>query len=210
MACGALVRELRAVTAAWNTDLLDVHYLPAPLHNRPDEIVPALQTAIDERLSRDHSRILLGYADCGTGGLLDAAIDEWRRDGLAVERLPGSHCYEFFTGATDFAELHAADLGTFFLTDYLARHFDQIIWKTFKLDRHPELIEMMFGNYNRVVYLAQTDDAELRAELSDRARSAADLLGLGFDVQPTGLAPFDDALTAIFNPTPVTLNGIER
>lgn len=210
LACGALVRELRAVTASWNTDFLDVHYLPAPLHNRPDEIVPALQAAINERLSDNHDRILLGYADCGTGGLLDVAMDNWRRDGLAVERLPGSHCYEFFAGATDFAELHAAELGTFFLTDYLARHFDQIIWRTFKLDRHPELIEMMFGNYRRVVYLAQTDDPDQREELTERARSAADLLGLGFEVRATGLAPFHDALTSILNPTPVTLHGIER
>ncbi len=198
------MREIRAVVATWDADglgrdVLDVHYLPAPLHNRPDEIVPALQAAIDERLTPHHDRILLGYADCGTGGLLDVAMDRWRTNDLAVERLPGSHCYEFFTGTEAFTTLHEAELGTFFLTDYLARHFDQIIWRTFKLDRHPELIEMMFGNYRRLVYLAQTNDPNQLTELTDHARAAADLLGLEFEVRATGLAPFGEALVAISN-----------
>lgn len=199
MACGALVRELRAVTATWNVDLLDVHYLPAPLHNRPDEIVPALKAALDERLTDAHDRVLLGYADCGTGGLLDVAMDEWRSDELEVERLPGAHCYEFFTGADAFTELHEAELGTFFLTDYLARHFEQIIWRTFKLDQHPELIAMLFAHYRRVVYLAQTDDPAQLAELTNRAKAAADQLGLEFELRETGLGPLRDAL--------VTING---
>ncbi len=210
MACGALVRELRAVTNTWDTNLLDVHYLPAPLHNHPDQIVPALKDSIDERLTGDHERILLGYADCGTGGHLDAAIAEWRAAGLDVDRLPGSHCYEFFTGTAEFAELHAAELGTFFLTDYLARHFDQIIWRAFKLDRHPELIEMMFGHYRRVVFLAQTNDEAQQAELTERAQVAADQLGLDFEVRATGLTPFSDALVSIADPTPVALHKVER
>ncbi len=198
IACGALVREIRSLTPSWDpTGRLDVHYLPAPLHNRPEQIVPALRESIDAHLTEAHDRVLIGYADCGTGGLLDAAISDMVADGLDVERIPGAHCYEFFTGSIDFAELHEAELGTFFLTDYLARHFDQLIWKTFKLDKHPELIGMMFAHYKRVVYLAQTSDPEQLAALTEKGRDAASQLGLEFEVRHTGLDPFHDVVVEI-------------
>ncbi len=196
--CGALVRELRAVLPA---DNLQVTYLPAPLHNRPDQIVPAIQEALNARSASDH--VFIAYGDCGTGGALDAAIDEWRLDGRSVERLPGDHCYEFFTGSAAFTELHEAELGTFFLTDYLARHFDLLIWQGLGLAEHPELLPLYFGNYTRLVLLSQSADAAVLAILEPLARSAADRLGLRFEHRPTGLGPFQRAVdVALFHSSP--------
>ena len=41
---------------------------------------------------------------------------------------------------------------------------------------------MMFGNYEKIVYLAQTDDPALEA----KARAAAQRLGLAFEMRKTG------------------------
>lgn len=208
--CGALVRELRAVLPRQ----AKVTYLPAPLHNRPDKIVPAIQEALDAGEIDDH--ILLAYGDCGTGGALDAAISEWRQEGRSVERLPGDHCYEFFTGSAEFAELHGAELGTFFLTDYLARHFDLLIWQGLGLAKHPELLPMYFGNYTRLVLLSQSDDPDTLSTLEAMAHSAAEQLGLVFEHRPTGLEPFQRAVSVAFPgvalsdptmPNPTILNG---
>lgn len=184
LACGALVRELRVVLDQEGlTDRIDVEYLPAPLHNRPERIVPA----IEEKLADvDPERpVFLGYADCGTGGALDAWIAS---SGRTVSRLPGAHCYEFFAGTDRFAELHAAEIGTFFLTDFLARNFDALVWQGLRIDRHPELLDLYFGNYRRVVLLSQTDDPAVL----DAGRAAADRLGLEFVHEHTGLATFTD------------------
>lgn len=182
LACGALVRELRAVLAASGlADQVEVAFLPAPLHNRPERIV----AAIDDRLAEvePDRPVVLGYADCGTGGLLDAYIE---RSAHSISRLPGAHCYEFFAGADRFAALHEAELGTLYLTDYLAKHFDALLWQGLGLDRHPELRDMLFGNYRRVVLLAQSGDAAVEAAAS----AAADRLGLDFEVEHTGLDSF--------------------
>lgn len=182
LACGALVRELRAVLAASGlADQVEVAFLPAPLHNRPERIV----AAIDDRLAEIEPErpVVLGYADCGTGGLLDAYIE---RSARSISRLPGAHCYEFFAGADRFATLHEAELGTLYLTDYLAKHFDALLWQGLGLDRHPELRDMLFGNYRRVVLLAQSGDPAVEAAAS----AAADRLGLDFEVEHTGLDPF--------------------
>ncbi len=179
LACGALVRELRAVLDHDGmAGAVDVEFLPAPLHNRPERIVPA----IEERLAREpiDRPVLLGYADCGTGGTLDAFLTTTDRP---VTRLPGAHCYEFFAGADRFAELHEEELGTFYLTDFLAKHFDALIWSGLGLDRHPELRDAYFGSYRRVVLLAQGDDPAVVGA----ARSAAERLGLEFTVEQTGL-----------------------
>jgi hypothetical protein len=182
LACGALVRELRAVLAASDlVDLVEVDYLPAPLHNRPERIVPAIEARLAD-VDPDRP-VVLGYADCGTGGLLDAYIDASPR---TISRLPGAHCYEFFAGSDRFAELHEAELGTLYLTDYLAKHFDALLWQGLGLDRHPELRDLMFGNYRRVVLLAQSGDPAVEVA----ARAAAERLGLAFEVEHTGLEPF--------------------
>lgn len=201
--CGALVRELRAVLSP-RADHFTVTYLPAPLHNRPDKIVPALQEVLDARPIADH--VLIAYGDCGTGGALDVAMDVWRQEGRSVERLPGDHCYEFFTGSADFAQLHEQELGTFFLTDYLARHFDLLIWRGLGLAEHPELLSLYFGNYTRLVLLSQTPDS--LETLEPLARAAADQLGLRFEHRPTGLDPFQRAVDVALTRSPTrSLNG---
>ncbi len=186
LACGALVRELRAV---FDRDGLaghvEVDYLPAPLHNRPEQIVPAIEARLaTEPVDR---RILLGYGDCGTGGLLDLYIASTSRD---VVRLPGAHCYEFLAPPGRFAALHAEEIGTFFLTDFLARHFEAIVWRGLGLDRHPELTGLYFANYRRVALLTQSDDTDVVVAGERAARQ----LGLDFVVEATGLGPLADAV----------------
>ncbi|MCP5371972.1 MAG: DUF1638 domain-containing protein [Hyphomicrobiales bacterium] len=177
IACGALAHELLAVIEANGWTHMALTCLPADLHNRPDRIPDALRAKIREARP-DHDRILALYGDCGTGGLLDAMLAE---EGVA--RIPGAHCYEFYAGSAAFATLHDAEPGTFYLTDYLVRHFETLVIRGLGLDRHPQLLPDYFGNYTRLVYLAQTEDADLTA----RARAAADRLGLAFEHRATGL-----------------------
>jgi hypothetical protein len=190
VACGALASELRGVLAANSMlALVDVRYLPANLHNRPDRIVPAIEALLAaEGITADEPRpVMLGYADCGSGGMLDAFIAAHPY----VSRLPGSHCYEFFAGAELFAHLHEAELGTFFLTDFLAKHFDALVWQGLGIDRHPELRDAYFGNYTRVLLISQsTTDHVLQ-----RGREAAERLSLRFEHRHVGLTPFAAAVT---------------
>jgi hypothetical protein len=172
IACGALASELRAVLCE---AILDVRYLPARLHNRPENIVPAVEALVAEAGDRP---VFVAYADCGTGGALDAMLA--RHPGVA--RLPGAHCYEVFAGSELFAELHDAEPGTFFLTDFLARHFDALVWQGLGLDRHPELLGMYFAHYRRVVLLSQSEDEAVVAA----GRAAADRLGLAFEHRHVG------------------------
>jgi hypothetical protein len=175
--CGALARELLALTAG--IPGVRVEGVDARLHMRPERIAEAVEAKVDvvrERYGRD-VRIFVGYADCGTVGALDAYLE---REG--IERIEGAHCFEFYAGQAAYAALQDEELGTFYLTDFLARQFDSIIYEGLGLDRHPELLPLYFGNYRRLVYLAQTDDPELTA----RARAAADRLGLAFERRQTG------------------------
>ena len=147
----------------------------------------AVVEVLDEADPERTRPVLVGYADCGTGGALDRAI----ADRPAARRLPGAHCYEFFTGSPEFASVADEELGTFFLTDYLAKHFEPLIWQAYKLHEHPELLTMMFGNYTRVLLLTQSDDPAV----VDAGRRAAQLLGLRFEHRHVGLAPFSDAVS---------------
>ena len=178
LACGALAGDLRAVLAASGFDAhVDVEYLPANLHNRPDAIAPALRPRL--AAAADANRpVFVAYADCGTGGGLDALLGEFP----GVQRLAGAHCYEVFAGAGPFAALQAEELGTFYLTDFLTKHFDALVWSGLGLDRHPELRDMYFGAYRRVVLLSQAPDPALVAQ----ARAAAARLGLTFIHRPVG------------------------
>jgi hypothetical protein len=175
--CGALARELVAVIDQAGLSNVDLTCLPATLHNRPGGIPALVRDKIRAARPR-YSSIFVAYADCGTGGLLDSMLAE-----EGVERLPGAHCYEFYSGAAAFAAMTDEELGTFFLTDFLARNFDRLIIKGLGLDRHPELLPAYFGNYTRLVYLAQTDDPGLVTA----ARRGARRLGLTFEVRRTGL-----------------------
>lgn len=176
LACGALAREIVDLIDANAWTAFDIQCLPAKWHNTPELIVPALREKI--RASRGSYRsIYVLYGDCGTGGLLDAMLQE-----EGVERIEGPHCYAFFSGNTRFAETADGDISAFFLTDYLARHFDKLIWQGLGMDRHPELLSMYFGNYTKIVYLAQVEEEGLMA----KAKAAADKLGLGFEYRFTG------------------------
>ena len=187
VACGALARELLQVVEVNGLDHVDVECLPASYHNTPDVIPDAVAERVRSASDR-YERIFVGYGDCGTGGRLDAVCAE-----LGVERLPGDHCYEFLTGGTTFAELHAEELGTFFLTDYLVKHFDRLVVRAFWLDTHPELRSQVFANYRRLVYLAQTDDPDL----VERARAAAARLELDFELRRTGLGDLEASIVAL-------------
>jgi hypothetical protein len=186
IACGALAREITALRRANRWDALDVRCLPAELHNRPERIPAAVRTLI--RASRAQYRsIFVAYADCGTGGLLDKVLLE-----EGAERIAGAHCYEFFATAPVFAELAEAEIGTFYLTDFLLRHFDRLVMRGLGLDRHPELFSSYFGNYRKLVYLAQAPGAQSLQQ----ARGIATQMGLEFEYRQTGYGTLESTLVA--------------
>ena len=179
IACGALARELVDLQRLNQWQHLRIQCLPAELHNTPDKIPAAVAEALD-RYRQDYGHVFVAYADCGTGGRLDSVLEEY-----GIERIPGAHCYEFFAGSSVFAALSEAEPGTFYLTDFLVRHFDRLVIRGLGLDRHPELKAQYFGNYRRLVYLAQTRSEELVR----RAREHAAFLGLEYLERFTGLEP---------------------
>lgn len=185
IACGALAREIVDSLRLNGWTRLRVTCLPAIWHNRPERIPEGVRAKIREARAAGYRRVLVAYADCGTGGLLDKVLEE-----EGVERLDGPHCYAFYAGQADFEALAEAEPGSFFLTDYLARHFDRLILEGLGLDRHPELLPDYFGNYRRLVYLAQVEDAALRR----KAEAAAARLGLDYEYRFTGLGELGDFL----------------
>ena len=177
IACGALAKEIVALQKRNDWSHMKIQCLPAELHNRPEKIPAAVKATIEEH--REHfEHIFVAYADCGTGGLLDQVLAEFN-----IERLPGAHCYEFFAGETEFSELGNTEPGTFYLTDFLTRHFDRLVKKGLGLDKHPELTTAYFGNYRRIVYLSQTKSDKLEA----LAEQHAQYLGLQYEHRHTGL-----------------------
>jgi hypothetical protein len=186
IACGALAHEITALRRANRWDALDVRCLPAELHNRPERI-PAAVRAVIHAARAQYRSIFVAYADCGTGGLLDKMLLE-----EGVERIPGAHCYEFFATAPVFAELARAELGTFYLTDFLLRHFDRLVMRGLGLDRHPELFSSYFGNYRKLVYLAQAPGAQSLQQ----ARGIATHMGLEFEFRQTGYGTLESTLVA--------------
>lgn len=176
LACGALAREIVDVIDRNKWQAFDIQCLPAKWHNTPQHIVPALREKI--HASRDaYDSIFVLYGDCGTGGLLDAMLVE-----EGVSRIEGPHCYAFFNGNADFSRREEEDFSAFYLTDYLARHFDKLIWQGLGLDRHPELLPSYFGNYTKIIYLAQVKDETL----AGKAKAAAKKLGLAYEYRFTG------------------------
>lgn len=184
LACGALARELVELQKRNRWEHIRIQCLPAELHNSPQSIPGAVDEAL-EKYKPEYEHIFVAYADCGTGGLLDQVLE--RHD---VQRIPGAHCYQFFAGASVFDGFSDEEPGTFYLTDFLARHFDRLVVKSLGLDRHPELKEQFFGNYKRLVYLAQTKSEML----SEDARSHAEYLGLEYIEHYTGLEPVESVL----------------
>ncbi len=188
IACGALATELRAVLRASGVeDSIEVKYLAANLHNRPENITPQVAELLEQNDSRP---IFVAYADCGTGGHLDLLLKKYPK----VSRLPGAHCYEFFAGTNAFLAAHDEEPGTFYLTDFLAKHFDALVWQGLGLQDHPELLNAYFGNYRRVVLFSQTVDQDVVSA----GREAAQRLGLAFEHRHTGMKFFSDSIPVSF------------
>lgn len=184
LACGALAREILALIDMNRWSHMALKCLPAKLHLRPEKIPEAVQEAVEEHRN-DYERIFVAYADCGTGGLLQAKCDE-----LGVEMIEGPHCYSFFEGNTAFAEKSEEEFTAFYLTDFLVKQFDAFVWRPMGLDRHPQLRDMYFGNYTKLVYQAQVDDAALDA----KAQACAERLGLAYERRFTGYGDLEAAL----------------
>ena len=183
IACGALAHEILALKRVNGWDHMDLHCLPAKLHMHPARIPDAVERAVT-RHRADYAHVFVVYADCGTGGLLQA-----RCAALGVEMVAGPHCYAFFEGVDRFAA-HEDEITAFYLTDFLVRQFDAFVWRPMGLDRHPELRDVIFGNYTKLVHQAQTDDPALRA----RAEECARRLGLDFEYRHTGYGDLHAAL----------------
>ena len=187
IACGAISHEVVAVMERHGWSHVRVQCLPAELHNRPERIPEAVREKVRAARERfDH--VFVAYADCGTGGLLDRVCEE-----EGVERIPGAHCYEFYAGNRAFEALAEEEPGTFFLTDFLARHFERLMIRGLGLDRHPELLPMYFGNYKRLVYLSQRRGPAL----VETARAAAARLGLEFEHRHTGYGELERVLVSV-------------
>lgn len=187
IACGALAREILALKEQNGWDHMDLTCLPAIYHIHPEKITDAVREKV--AANRDaYQSIFVVYADCGTGGLLQAACAE-----MGVEMVEGPHCYSFFEGNQRFEEISEHEFTAFYLTDFLVRQFDAFIWKPMGLDRHPQLRDMYFGNYEKLVYQAQTDDPVL----TKKAKSCADRLGLAFERRFTGYGDLATALEVL-------------
>ncbi|MES2541707.1 MAG: DUF1638 domain-containing protein [Pseudomonadota bacterium] len=187
IACGALAHEILALKAANGWAHMDLQCLPAKLHLWPDKIIPAVEEAVAAARGA-YETVFVVYADCGTGGLLKAACDR-----LGVEMVEGPHCYAFFEGNAAFAAKAEEEFTAFYLTDFLVRQFDAFVWKPMGLDRHPELRDMYFGNYTKLVYQAQKDDPALDAKAEDCARR----LGLHYERRFTGYGDLAVALSRL-------------
>jgi hypothetical protein len=184
IACGALAREIAALRRANDWQGLEVKCLSPELHNHPERITAAVQREIHAQRPHYH-KLFVAFGDCGTGGRLDAMLAA-----EGVERLPGAHCYEAFATKSVFAQLADAEPGTFYLTDFLLRHFDRLVTRGLGLDRYPQLASEYFRHYRRLVYLAQTrSDAAL-----ERARAIATSMGLAFEHRFTGYGELGRAL----------------
>ncbi|MDO5757270.1 MAG: DUF1638 domain-containing protein [Rhodobacterales bacterium] len=190
IACGALAREILALIRLNDWDHMTLVCLPANLHLYPHRIADAVEQTVHKH-SNDFERIFVAYADCGTGGLLRA-----RCDALGVEMIQGPHCYSFYEGNEAFSQ-HDDEITAFYLTDFLVRQFDAFVWTPMGLDRHPELRDMIFGNYTKLVYQAQTDDSALRTKAEDCARR----LGLDYEYRFTGYGELATTLDEVAVPT---------
>ena len=185
LACGALAREVLALIEINGWSHMTLRCLPAKLHLYPDQIPEAVREGVRRGRADGFDEVLVLYADCGTGGQLDAVCAE-----EDVSRVEGPHCYSFFDGNETFAARGDDEMRCFYLTDFLVKQFDAFVWRPMGLDRHPELLEMLFGNYETLIYLAQTDDPALDA----RAEEVAARLKLGYERRFTGYGDMAKAL----------------
>ena len=184
--CSAIAREVNEIKKLGQWEQMDLQAITADLHMTPEKIPGAVAEKIDQ--ARDqYEHIFVAYGDCGTSGELDRVLEE-----RGVKRLPGAHCYDFLAGRDSFEKMQEDEPGTFYLTDFLAQHFQRLVIEVLGIDRHPELLEMYFGNYTRLVYLAQTDSEEH----TKMASAAAEQLGLRFERVFTGMGEMVPELDA--------------
>jgi hypothetical protein len=196
IACGALANELVALKKLNGWEHFEIDCVPAKYHSTPALIPEAVKAKITKiQQSNPQDEILVAYGECGTMGMLDKVLDE-----TGVKRLPGTHCYQFFSGQQTFLDFHEAEIGTFYLTDFLTQHFETYVWKALGLDRKPELLEMYFGNYKKLIYLAQTDNPELTLKSAECAQR----LGLIHERVFTGYGEMETELKQF------TLNRMEQ
>lgn len=191
LACGAIANEIIALREQLGItdEAMVLHCLPAELHNRPGQIAPRVDAYLTEHRHK-YSRVILGYGDCGTGGALDKVLERHE-----ASRLPHMHCYEFFATTPRFTQIAEAEVGSYFVTDFLVRHFDRLVWEGCGLDKHPEMLETFFGNYRDLVYLAQSDSPELQV----KAQEAARRLGLNYRYHKVGFGDLTAAIRGIAN-----------
>lgn len=189
IACGALAREISDLKRLYGWNHLQLACIDARLHNRPELIAGRLREKI-RRFKNDYDRVFVAYADCGTGGAIDAVLDE-----EGIDRLPGAHCYEAFAGSDRLQSMAHAEPGTFYLTDFLARNFDRFVIEPLQLDKHPQLRDAYFGNYRRVVYLSQMQDTALLQAAEDAARR----LGLEFEHVHCGYGALESKLQSLIS-----------
>ena len=185
IACGMIAREVLAINEQLGEKQFDLKCLPADFHHHPEKIAPAMDIAIKQARKEGYQHIFVGYADCGTMGELDKVCEKH-----GVQRIEGPHCFSFYIGNEQFIKDDGEYITTFFITDFLARHFENFLIKPLGLDKHPELKEMYFGNYTHALYIAQTDDKELQKS----ARAAADFLGLEYAYKLTGFGDLTETL----------------
>ena len=190
IACGALAKEITALIRMNNLTHLQLRYLPAKLHNEPQNIPQNIRKNLINAQNK-FSQIFIGYADCGTGGKLDNLLEEF-----GVQRLPGAHCYEFFSSSQTFSKMLEEEPGSFFLTDFLVKSFEKLIWQGLKIKSHPELLNIYFRNYKRLVYLAQTESQALQTQ----AQEIAQRLGLSYLYRFTGYGGLTPALSDLTAP----------
>jgi len=184
--CAAIAREVNELKKLGQWSQMDIQAITVDLHARPEKIPAAVAAKIDKAADK-YDHIFVAYGDCGTSGELDRMLEE-----RGVKRLPGAHCYDFLAGRESYEQMQEEEPGTFYLTDFLTQHFQRLVIEILGIDRHPELLEMYFGNYTRLVYLAQTDSDEL----TEQARTAADQLGLRFERKFTGMGEMVPELDA--------------
>jgi len=187
IACGALAREILNLKKANAWDHMELTCLPAKLHLYPEKITEAVTEAVAKNRA-SYEEIFVVYADCGTGGLLKTACDD-----MGVQMVAGPHCYSFFEGNERFSDISESEFTAFYLTDFLVRQFEAFIIRPMGLHRHPELRDLYFGNYEKLVYQAQTDDPAL----TEKAKAAAETLGLAFERRFTGYGDLEVTLKAL-------------
>ena len=175
LACGALAKDIISLIERNNLRNIYVKCLPAKLHHTPAAIPEAIRAKIREN-KEQYKKIFVVYGDCGTAGALDKVLEE---EG-GIERIPGPHCFSFYWGNEDFAQDSADEIANFYLTDFFCRFFETFIWEALGLDRHESMVEFVFGNYKKLVYIPQEEDESLEL----KAQQIAKKLGLDFECRP--------------------------